>query len=515
MKKATQITGVCGLVVTILGLFAHLIQGKGSLFITMHLLLGGLLLAIGILANLAEIREALAKRRARYGSGALLQLLLWLLVLGMASYLGVRHDWFKDMTRSRFYSLDQQTLDILHHLPGPVEVTAFFQSDTQENDRRRLELYSQASPLFHLSYVDPDKHPEIAEKKSIAAYGTLLFECRGKSVRITQHEESDITNALVKATRSGEKVIYFLAGHEEADPGSDDKAGLSILRKALEDQNYELKGFFLNQMEVPEDASVVVIASPRIPLEDAELVALGKYLDRGGKLLVMVDPLYGTNLEPLLERFDIVLDNDMVIDEIHYLPSKDQIGISPICNEFRRHPTTENLNGKLLVFPRARSLHLTSGRGGPLKSQPLVSTAKESYGETNLSLLREGRVRHDLDDFSGPLVVAAAGGETKALELWEQQPGKPKTLENRLVVVGNSRFLRNGEITTYSNFLFALNLINWLAGEEEYIFLPSAKRSGNRLFLAQNQKEIIFYSTVLILPELLMILGVAIWWRRR
>ena len=516
MKKITQITGVCGLVITALGLFARLIQGQGSLTITLHLVLGGLLLLIGILTNWAELGEALAKRRARYGSSAVIQLLLWLAVLGMVNYLGVRHDWFKDLTRSRLYSLNQPTLEILRHLPGPVEVTAFFQSDTYEDDRRRLELYAQASPRFRLGFVDPDKHPEVAEKKSIAAYGTLLFEYGGKSVRITQHEESDITNALVKTTRSGEKVIYFLSGHEEADPGSDDKAGLSILRKALEDQNYQTKGFFLNQADVPTDAAVVVIASPRIPLEDEEAAALEKYLDRGGSLLVMVDPLYETNLEPVLERFNIALDQDMVIDEVHYLPSKDQIGISPICDDIRTHPTTENLEGKLLVFPRARSLHLLRDPAGPPKSQPLVFTSKEGYGETNLAyLLDRGLVRHDPEDISGPLLLAAAGIEIKALQPWQQQPGQPQVLQARLAAVGNSRFLRNGDITTYSNFLFALNLMNWLAGEEEYIFLPTAKRTGNRIFLSQNQKELIFYSTVLILPELLMILGVAIWWRRR
>jgi len=515
MKKLTQITGVCGLAIGVLGLFARLIQGQGSLVITLHLVLGGLLLLVGVLTNLAEIRETLLKRRARYGSGALFQLCLWVVVLGMFNYLAVRHDWFKDLTRHRLYSLDEQTLNILQHLPGPVEVTAFFQGDSYENDRRRLELYAEASPRFQLSFVDPDQHPELAEKKSIAAYGTLLFQFGGKSVRITQHEESDITNALVKATRTGEKVIYFLAGHEEADPASDDKAGLSILQRALEDQNYQTKGFFLTQAEVPEDATVVVIASPRLPLPDEELLVLGRYLDRGGHLLVMVDPLYETRLDPLLQRFNLELDPDMIIDQVHSLSSKDQLGISPICSDIRPHAATANLNGKLLVFPRARSLHFLNERPQSMLAKPLVYTSKDSYGETNLTQLGNGMVRHDPEDLSGPLLVAASVIQSRPLQPWEQQPHQPKRHEIRLVVVGNSRFLRNADIGTYSNFLFALNVLNWLAGEEEYIFLPATRRSGNRIFLSQNQKQLIFYSSVLVLPELLMILGVAIWWRRR
>jgi len=516
MKKISQITGLCGLVITALGLFARLIQGKGSLFITLHLLLGGVLLGLGILTNLAELQGAFAKRQARYGTGALIQLALWIAVLGMVNYLGVRHNWLKDLTQKHLFTLSEQTQEILRKLPGPVAVTAFFPSDASADDRRRLEIFAKTCPSFQLGFVDPDKHPEIAEKKSISAYGTLLFEYGGKAVRITQHEESDITNALIKTTRTGEKVIYFLAGHEEADPSIEDKAGLSILRQALENQNYQLRGFFLTMTDIPADAAVVVIASPRLPLAQEEIAALEKYLARGGNLLALLDPQYETNLEPLLKRYNLAVHNDLIIDEVHYLSSKGQMGLSPICQDIRRHPVTENLSGKLLVFPRARSLTITSEHAGNLQVAPLIYSSKESYGETNFSLLLErGLVRHDPDDLSGPLLVAAAVTENIPRQPWEQEKGQPKSEEMRLVVVGNSRFLRNGDLDAYSNFLLALNILNWLAGEEEYIFLPSVKRMGNRVFLSRNQKEIIFYATVLILPELLMIAGAAIWWRRR
>lgn len=516
MKKLTQIIGFCGLVMMLLGIFARLIQGKSSLLISLHLVLGGLLLVVGILTNLSELREFLAKRGARYGTGAALQMMLWIVVLGLVNYLAITRNWMQDLTKNRIYTLTPATMKVLEHLPGPVRVTAFFQSDTLEEVRRRLNLYAAASPKFQLEFVDPDKHPEIAEKKAIAAYGTILFEYGGNAIRITQHEEMDITNGLIKATSSEEKVIYFVSGHEEADPGNDDKAGLSILRMALANQNFQIRGIFLTAVEVPADASVVVIAGPRLPLGDHEIQALQNYLNRGGNLMVLLDPGYETNLEPLLAEYGIWLDDDVVVDPVNRLSGKDPFGLSPICKDFSKHPITSNLSGKLVVFPRARSLTISKVPEAKLRPSPLVRTSEESYGETNRALFREaGVTRKDSADLMGPLVVAAAVNRVIEMPAWEQTGKSAAELQSRLVAIGSSRFLRNGEIGTYSNFLFALNCFNWLAGEEELVFLPGFKRGGNRIYLSAPQKDGIFYATVLILPELLMIVGVAVWWRRR
>jgi len=516
MKKFTQIIGFCGLVVTLLGLFARIIQGQGSLVITLHLVLGGVLLLLGMLTNLSELRETAFKRGARYGTGAFVQLFLWIVALGLVNSLALSHNRLWDLTQGGIYTLSEPTRRVLERLPGPIAITAFVQSDSQDEARQRLELYAEASPNLRVEFVDPDKHPEIAESKAISAYGTLLFEYGGKAVRVTQRDEADITNAIVKATRSGEKTIYFLSGHEEADPGDEDKAGLSILRGALEDQNYRLQGFFLTGGDVPANAALVVVASPRIPLTTEEVQALERYLAQGGDALFLIDPLYETGLEPLLQKYGITLRNDVVIDPVHYLSSKDQIGISPICEDFRKHPVTENLAGKLLVFSRARSLAAGSEPFTKRVAVPLVLTSDQSYSETNLELLRtRGLVRPDPEDKPGPLAVAAAASARIPQQPWEKEPGNRIPPETRLAVVGNSRFLRNGDLTYYSNFLFALNLINWLAGEDEYIYLPTVKRTGNRIFLSGYQKESIFYASVLILPELLMIIGIAIWWRRR
>ena len=60
-----------------------------------------------------------------------------------------------------------------------------------------------------------------------------------------------------------------------------------------------------------------------------------------------------------------------------------------------------------------------------------------------------------------------------------------------------------------------MNSFNWLAGEKDLKFIKSPRRIGTRIYLDENQKNWILYISVMILPEIFMIAGLAVWWRRR
>jgi ABC-type uncharacterized transport system involved in gliding motility auxiliary subunit len=100
------------------------------------------------------------------------------------------------------------------------------------------------------------------------------------------------------------------------------------------------------------------------------------------------------------------------------------------------------------------------------------------------------------------------------LKPWQALDAKASR-ETRLVVTGNSHFMRNLALDVYSNYLLAMNLFNWAAGEQEFISLIPKKRSASRIYLTERQTNIIFYSSVLIIPELIAIIGIAVWWRRK
>ncbi len=130
---------------------------------------------------------------------------------------------------------------------------------------------------------------------------------------------------------------------------------------------------------------------------------------------------------------------------------------------------------------------------------------------------------------SGADAAAGAGDETGTAEAAaEEAPAAgasdqegasgtpPADLEGRIVVVGDSAWVDNSTFTLMFNEDLALNMVGWLTGgdDENIAIRPRARRSS-RISLTGEQGWGVFYLTVLLLPELVLLTGLTIWWRRR
>jgi hypothetical protein len=522
MKKATQIMGWIGAVILGLGLVSRLIQQQGSLFISLHIAMGSFLIVVAVLSNLPEIRAFLTGRIARAGSSAFISILLMVILIFIINYLVMKRDHSFDFTSRSIYSLSKPTLKILDAQIVEVHVTAFFQPDKYVDTKRRLDLYSEKSNKIKIDFIDPDKHPEAVANKGIEYLkaGSILFEAGEQSTLITQHDEADITNAIISVMREESPVIYFLTGHGEADIEDKDKSGFSILADALRHQNYQLEKLVLAG-RVPKDSAALIIAGPRLKFTAHELEALDFYITQGGNALFLIDPIFTksyqtfiTGLESFLMGYGIIPGSGMIADPVYNF-RRDVLGLTPITKDIREHPVTHGIENKLLVFPQPRPLlHVSKGPEAHTWNE-MILTSEESFIEGNVRDIFEKQYVHlDDEDIKGSFLLAASKSWKQSLPRWQEaQGGRQK--ETRLIVVGNSLFLRNGYIEIYSNYNFALNMINWLAGEEKMIHLRPKKRSSSRLYLSKRQTDLIFYVSVLVLPELLLIIGVGIWWRKR
>jgi hypothetical protein len=81
----------------------------------------------------------------------------------------------------------------------------------------------------------------------------------------------------------------------DAQRGRNDTPGRTaqIIRTLLQKQNYTLKDLGLGQglaNDVPEDADVVLVLGPTTAFSNEELASLRRYADRGGKLILALDP---------------------------------------------------------------------------------------------------------------------------------------------------------------------------------------------------------------------------------
>jgi hypothetical protein len=80
-----------------------------------------------------------------------------------------------------------------------------------------------------VEYIDADKDPIKANQNQVQQYGTVVFDYKGKTERVTSSEEGQLTNGLIKLITGKERKVYFLQGHGEKDTANSERAGYSAI----------------------------------------------------------------------------------------------------------------------------------------------------------------------------------------------------------------------------------------------------------------------------------------------
>src|SRR5204862_3547039 len=125
----------------------------------------------------------------------------------------------------------------------------------------RLHEYEHTSKKASTEYIDPDKKPAVAKRDQIQQYGTIVFDYKGRTERVTSDSEQDITNGIIKVVSGQQRKVYFTQGHGEKDTTSAERDGYNAIAAALGRENYTVDKIAIAQAgSVPDDAAVVVVA---------------------------------------------------------------------------------------------------------------------------------------------------------------------------------------------------------------------------------------------------------------
>jgi ABC-type uncharacterized transport system involved in gliding motility auxiliary subunit len=533
--------GALGLVFVVFGLLSVLLLVAGAptdlAWIWANFVIGVLLLGGAVASNFEAIRERVrsgeGRRVGKYGSSAILQSLVLIGILGAGGFLLNRYHWRWDVSEAHVHSLSDQTKKVLAGLNQDLQVVAFYPNLDQPKARELLDKYVYVSDKVKVEYADPNSRPDLVERYKVQpdkiGEGMLFVKLGPESVQVEQPDESKLTNAIVKLTRRGHKQVYFVTGHNERPvegKGADGKEGFAHAAEALRNENYRFAPLVLAQKaDVPDDADVVIIAGPTRPFLPTERDALERYLERGGALLVMVDPRAQTNLGEDLARWGVDLDQDVIVDRVQGLFGQ---AMTPMAGEYSSHAITKDMR-EVTMFPTARSLSIRPDAAKQLSW--IVKTSPNSWGERDLDqLYGKGIAQLDPDDVKGPVTVAVAGRPVVPETPTDAQPvstaspdsktadaakqdGHKK--EPRIVVFGDSDFATNQLLDDYRNRDLFVNSVNWLLGDVEAISIRPAHSRASRLTLSEQQFDEIRALSLFVLPELIAVFGVWAWWSRR
>ncbi len=478
-----------------------------------------------VLSQWREIGREFSGRQARYGSLAAASILVVLAILAGINYLASRHNKRWDLTAARQYTLSDQTKKVLQGLNQPVKATVFARTEDFERFRNRLEGYQYQSKQFQVEYVDPEKRPALAERLKESALGTVVLEYEGRVQRVTSDAEQDLTNGLIKVIQGQQHKVFFTQGHGERDTTGADERGYGAIAKELGSDNFTAETLVLLQQDIPADASVVVIPGPQSDLLAPEIEKVKAYLDKGGKLLVLLDPAQKidaaplTNILALLSSWSVEVGNNAVLDLMSQLRGADA-SVPVAAPPYPSHAITSTFR-MLTAYPYARQVKPAENPPAGRTVTTFVQSGRNSWAESDLKLLTtEGQAKPDIGqgDVQGPVslavAVSAPVGGTPPPPAGADTPDTPKP-ESRLVVIGDSDFATNGDLGVGGNRDLFLNVVNWLAQQENLISVRPRDPQERRITLSAGQDRFIFWLAVLVIPGVILLGGVQTWWRRR
>lgn len=519
VRRSSSLLGLIGIILLVFaGVAAWLTRAQTTFdagYIAVNAILGSLALIAWLTTGIDQLRESLGSRSTRYGASTVVGSIVFVAIVVVVNFLSARNHQRFDLTEQGVFSLSPQSIQVVESLEGELSLKAFVEGGVNPPLEDLCRTFSYYSENFRYELLDPVEQPQLAEEFGIRAYNTVRVQYGEESTVVTSPTEENLTNAIIKVTRATEKTVCFVEGHGETDLDDQGPRGLSALKIGLGHENYEIEKVLLaSQESVPDQCTVLAAVGPVKPFLENEIKAIDAYLASGGRVILLLRPRASAELAPMLASWGVGIGDDVVVDQIVRIFEGPGLGLSPLARSYGQHEITNELR-QITIYPMCRALETKPGARAGLEAVSLVQTSESSWAESDVAGLFE-RNEASLDptvDRKGPLTIAVA---VKARpQPAEGADAADEAAETRLVVYGSAQFADNRELEgTYYNRDLLLNSFAWLAGEADLLSIrPRAIRASRAQFTPE-QETVIFYLSVLLIPQMLLLAGIAVWWRR-
>ena len=480
-------------------------------------------------------------RKWSIGLNVVLVVLAVLAVVVMVNYFSrdyfVRLQW---STRTKI-QLSPRTLSLLHSITNKVKVTLYYdkKEDLYSTMVDLLNQYSLVNPKISVSTVDYLRDPSAAQKiktdyklSSASEKNLVIFDSEGRMIIIdgnalshyiyemipdeaqkkfrkkpTEFEgETRFSAALLAVTSPAPLHACFLQSHREHPVENNGDYGYAKFKSILE-QNYvrvELLSL-LGTNTVPSDCNLLVVAGAADAISDPELEKIEKFLERGGRMLVLFNAasisketgLEKTGLEKVLANWGVEVGTQVLHDPDNW---RLDIRSDMVVGNFNQnHPLVNPLLGSALYMavPRAIGKLKTTGQAADApRVEALAYTGPKAFANSP---------NHPQ---SFPLLAAVEKGAIKGVVT--------ERGSTRIVVAGDSFFLANAWIESAGNRDFAGYAINWLLNRAQLLEgIGPRPVKEYRIIMTNSQLQSAELILLAGLPGAVLVLGSAVWLRRR
>jgi hypothetical protein len=480
-------------------------------------------------------------RKWRVGFNVAVTLASAFALVVMANFLASRHSVRYNWVDSAGNKLSPLTLRVLGSVTNKVKVIVFFPREDAPMFgfvTGLLKDYQLHCPKLEVEVVDyryPGRSEKIRAEYNLSAGGEgsrVIFDCAGRTRVIGRAELSDFTigpdrqirrsafkgeqlftSAILTVTSPQHLRAYFMTGHDEHDPQSqDDSAGYSNFAKLLSESGVDLAMIdSLQYRDMPDDCSVLIIPGPQKHFGKQELERIDAYLKQGGRLLVTFNhcvtpkPVL-TGLEALLANWNVDVGVNVVQDRTNEKSTENNIVVAR--NFAGQHTITRPLlkSSLEMILPRSiASKAIGNVRADAPKATELIFTTGRGLAVGHINERGSGDVERQ---GAIPLAIAVEKGGIQGVAA-----DKGAT---RIVVVGSSVMFANAPLLSAANSDFATLSLNWLLNRDILLTdIPPRAITEYTLSITEQQMRTLRWIFMFGAPATALLIGGIVWLRRR
>ena len=503
-QETLRFIGTLGLALLVGGYLRYTVQGELLLTSKILMIAGGAVFVGALAFGFREVVGFFSGRSAKLGTNVATLVVSVVAILGFLNFLGYRHHKRFDFTSEKLYTLSDQSKRVVSGLKQNVDIIRFAKTPDQEL-RDRFTEFTSLSPRLRFRDVDPQENPELAKQYGITRMNQVVVTSNGHNEILQETNEQDLTNAIVKVTRNTIKTVCFVTGHGEKAIDASDEEGFSGMNDALKKESYQTKSVNLvTEGSVPADCNVLVVAGPKQSFFSQEAEMIAKYLDAGGDVLLMIDPQTDPKLDNVLAAWNIKLGDNVVVDASGVGRLFGTGPAVPLVVDYGESPITRSFSGSMTFFPLARTVSIADKNKSVPEDVELLKTSARSFTIPNLNVKE---VQFD-PKTAGPLSLGVSAER-------KNPPGENGPKGGHLVVIGNSEFAANKWAGLQRNGDLFMNTVNWLAQDVDLISIRPKSPTNRRVTFTETQQRELTWFSLLLLPGIVILSGVYIWWKRR
>lgn len=428
-----------------------------------------------------------------------------------------------DITSNKLYSLSDQTKEYIKGMSEDVTIYVLVNEDNEDTVLgQTLDRYQDLSQHISVQYVDPIQNPRFHTQYTSGSVSTnsliVVSDKRSKVINandiyVTSYDydgynysssvtgydgEGQITSALDYVLSDNIPTVYMTEGHGEQSLSS-------AFKNSLDKENVEYETINLMDYEaVPELAACLVINGPASDLSDDDLEKVIAYLDRGGKVILVVGyrEVATPNLDTLLAYMNLSIADGLVVEE-----NPDNYYQVPfyLLPTVKSNTYTSGIYGNYYVFvPYSQGILVPEEQEeGDIQYNDFLNTSSNAYSMKNFESATEyGRQEGDIE---GPFSLGV-----EAVKTLDEGEATMVVYSSDQIFTDNASLMVGG-----ANQMLFTNTVSHFVDHETTVSIPAKDYEVSTLMLSQRSALMLGLFTMIVLPVGSLVVGFVVWFRRR